>query len=443
MIVLRRTVQSLIIGRLLVISAILVAAVVIQVSTAAFLPLMPFYLLVSVAYGLSLAYLLLLLWDSHFRFQAVVQVVFDVLFITALVYISGGIGGQMYFFYVFAILAAGFVLGGRAAFLVAGFSAVVFGFMADAMFYGLIPYFRPDQAVETSAGRVLFTIFLAWALYFVIAFLASRTAASLRRAREALVAAQRELEVKERLAAAGRASAIVAHEIRNPLAAISGAVQVLRGELELGGEQGKLMDIVVRESKRVSRSIEQFLSMAAPSRQTFATFRLSEALSETLTMLRMGGEIDGGVEVQGNYATAPFEYFGSPAQLAPFEYFGSPAQFKQVFWNLIRNALKSMPEGGVLSLDLFQGGKDELRIRIADTGRGMSPAEKARIFEPFYTRFEGGRGLGLAVVRQILDGYAGRIEIRSEERVGTEVILTLPVRPLPGEERAAKSPGGR
>ena len=431
MIVLRRTVQSLIIGRLLVISAILVAAVVIQVSTAAFLPLMPFYLLVSVAYGLSLAYLLLLLWDSHFRFQAVVQVVFDVLFITALVYISGGIGGQMYFFYVFAILAAGFVLGGRAAFLVAGFSAVVFGFMADAMFYGLIPYFRPDQAVETSAGRVLFTIFLAWALYFVIAFLASRTAASLRRAREALVAAQRELEVKERLAAAGRASAIVAHEIRNPLAAISGAVQVLRGELELGGEQGKLMDIVVRESKRVSRSIEQFLSMAAPSRQTFATFRLSEALSETLTMLRMGGEIDGGVEVQGNYATAPFEYFGSPAQ------------FKQVFWNLIRNALKSMPEGGVLSLDLFQGGKDELRIRIADTGRGMSPAEKARIFEPFYTRFEGGRGLGLAVVRQILDGYAGRIEIRSEERVGTEVILTLPVRPLPGEERAAKSPGGR
>jgi len=431
MIVLRRTVQSLIIGRLLVISAILVAAVVIQVSTAAFLPLMPFYLLVSVAYGLSLAYLLLLLWDSHFRFQAVVQVVFDVLFITALVYISGGIGGQMYFFYVFAILAAGFVLGGRAAFLVAGFSAVVFGFMADAMFYGLIPYFRPDQAVETSAGRVLFTIFLAWALYFVIAFLASRTAASLRRAREALVAAQRELEVKERLAAAGRASAIVAHEIRNPLAAISGAVQVLRGELELGGEQGKLMDIVVRESKRVSRSIEQFLSMAAPSRQTFATFQLSEALSETLTMLRMGGEIDGGVEVQGNYATAPFEYFGSPAQ------------FKQVFWNLIRNALKSMPEGGVLSLDLFQGGKDELRIRIADTGRGMSPAEKARIFEPFYTRFEGGRGLGLAVVRQILDGYAGRIEIRSEERVGTEVILTLPVRPLPGEERAAKSPGGR
>jgi len=431
MIVLRRTVQSLIIGRLLVISAILVAAVVIQVSTAAFLPLMPFYLLVSVAYGLSLAYLLLLLWDSHFRFQAVVQVVFDVLFITALVYISGGIGGQMYFLYVFAILAAGFVLGGRAAFLVAGFSAVVFGFMADAMFYGLIPYFRPDQAVETSAGRVLFTIFLAWALYFVIAFLASRTAASLRRAREALVAAQRELEVKERLAAAGRASAIVAHEIRNPLAAISGAVQVLRGELELGGEQGKLMDIVVRESKRVSRSIEQFLSMAAPSRQTFATFRLSEALSETLTMLRMGGEIDGGVEVQGNYATAPFEYFGSPAQ------------FKQVFWNLIRNALKSMPEGGVLSLDLFQGGKDELRIRIADTGRGMSPAEKARIFEPFYTRFEGGRGLGLAVVRQILDGYAGRIEIRSEERVGTEVILTLPVRPLPGEERAAKSPGGR
>jgi two-component system sensor histidine kinase PilS (NtrC family) len=167
--------------------------------------------------------------------------------------------------------------------------------------------------------------------------------------------------------------------------------------------------------------------MAAPSRQTFATFRLSEVLAETLTMLQMSGELDGRVEVQGNYATAPHEYFGSPGQ------------FKQVFWNLVRNALKAMPEGGVLSLDIFQRRRDELQIRIADTGRGMTPAEQARIFEPFYTRFEGGRGLGLAVVRQIIDRYAGKIDITSEPRVGTEISITLPVRPsakAEGEEKA-------
>lgn len=415
MTILRRTVQSLIVVRLLVVSALLIAAVVIQVSTSAFLPLTPFYLLTSLAYGFSLAYLLLLLWNRHYRLQAVLQVGFDVLFITALVYISGGIGGQMSFLYVFAIIGAGIVLGARAGYLVAGFSAVVFGFMADGMYYGLIPYFRADQYRETSAGRVLYIIFLAWALDFFIAFLVGRAAANLRRAREALVDAQREIEVKERLAAAGRASAIVAHEIRNPLAAISGAVQVLRGELDLSGDQGKLMDIVIKESRRVSRSIEQFLSMAAQNRQTFATFRVSEVVAETLTMLQMGGELDDRVEVRGNYATAPHVYFGSPSQ------------FKQVFWNLIRNALRAMPEGGALSLDVFQRREDELRIRVADTGRGMSSAEQARIFEPFYTRFEGGRGLGLAVVRQIIDGYAGKIEVFSEPKVGTEVYLNLPL----------------
>jgi len=314
MTIIRRTVQTLIVGRLLVVSALLVAAVVIQVSTAVFLPLGPFYLVVSSAYGLSLAYLLFLLWNPHYRFQVVVQVVFDVLLITALVYISGGIAGPMHILYLLAIIAAGLVIGGRAAYLVAGFSAVVFGFLADGMYYGLIPYFLADQAVEASAGQVLYTIFLAWALFFAIAFLVARTEAGLRRAREALIDAQREIEVKERLAAAGQASALVAHEIRNPLAAISGAVQVLREDLRPEGEQARLMDIVVRESQRVSRSIEQFLSMASPSRQTFAVFRLAEVLSEILTMLRMGGEIGEGVEVHGNYATAPHEYFGSPAQ---------------------------------------------------------------------------------------------------------------------------------
>ena len=424
---LKRSIQSLIVARLMVVTTLLVAAVVIQVSTSSFLPLGPFYILVLSAYGLSLAYLLLYLWNRHYKIQAAGQIAFDLLLVTALVYISGGIAGQMSFLYVFVVMAAGLVLGGRAAFFTAAFSAIVFGFMADGMFYGLIPYFRPDQYQEPSAGRVLYAVFLAWAAFFVIAVLVARTAASLRRAREALIDAQREIEVKERQAAAGRASALIAHEIRNPLAAISGAVQVLRGELGLSGEQAKLMDIVVRESSRVSQSIEQFLSLAAPSRATFSTFRLSEALSETLTMFRMGGELPENVEVHGNFATAPHEYFGNPGQ------------FKQVFWNLVRNAVKAMPDGGILSIDIYRRKGDEVGVRIADTGRGMTAAEQARIFEPFYTRFEGGRGLGLAVVRQIVDSYAGRIDLASEPRIGTEITITLPTRPAAKAARAERT----
>jgi signal transduction histidine kinase len=423
---LRRNVRWLLLGRIVVVSSLFIAAVVIQMLTPAFLPLAPFYLLLLSEYVSGLVFLLLLMYDSHYQAQSYAQIVFDLAVITALVYVSGGIGGQLYVLYVFSIIAAGLVLGGRAATLTAAFSAILFGALADGLVYGVIPYFRPEQVPETGVGLALYTIFTAWGLYVVIAVLVSRLSSSLRKTRSALDEAQREIEIRERQAAAGRASALVAHEIRNPLAAISGSVQVLKSELTLNTEQSQLMEIVVKESLRVSQSIEQFLSLAAPGKQTFAMFKLSEPLTETLTMLQMSGELDERVNIHGNYAASDIHYFGSPGQ------------FKQVFWNLIRNALKAMPEGGVLSIDFLQRKKNELMIRIADSGRGMTAEEKSRMFEPFYTRFEGGRGLGLAVVRQILDGYAGRIQVLSEPRVGTDIAITLPYRDLRkmGEEEA-------
>jgi two-component system sensor histidine kinase PilS (NtrC family) len=415
---LRRDVRWLLLGRIVVVSSLFIAAVVIQMLTPSFLPLAPFYLLLVSEYVAGLVFLLLLLYDSHYHAQAYAQIVFDLAVITALVYVSGGIGGQLYVLYVFSIIAAGLVLGGRAATLTAALSAILFGALADGLVYGVIPYFQSEQIPETGVGLALYTIFTAWGLYAVIAVLVSRLSSSLRKTRTALDEAQREIEVRERQAAAGRASALVAHEIRNPLAAISGSVQVLKSELTLNAEQSHLMEIVVKESLRVSQSIEQFLSLTAPGKQTFAMFKLSEPLTETLTMLQMSGELDERVAIHGNYAASDIYYFGSPGQ------------FKQVFWNLIRNALKAMPEGGVLSIDFLQRKKNELMIRVADSGRGMTAEEKSRMFEPFYTRFEGGRGLGLAVVRQILDGYAGRIQVLSEPRVGTDITIILPYRDL-------------
>ena len=420
---LKRDVRWLLVGRLIVVSSLFVAAVVIQLATSSFLPLAPFYFLIISEFVSGVVFLLLLLFDNHFRAQAFAQVLIDLAVITGLVFISGGIGGQLHFLYVFAIIAAGLVLGGRAAFITAALSSILFGALADSLAYGWIPYFRPDQAPETGIGFALYTVFTAWGLFFVIAILVSQLSASLRKTREALATAQKAIEAREREAAAGRASAFVAHEIRNPLAAISGSIQVLQGDLALNEEQARLMAIVVKESRRVSQSIEQFLSMAGPGKQTYSAFKLAEPLIETLTMLRMGGELSDQIKIKGNYSAADITYFGSPGQ------------FKQVFWNLIGNALKAMPEGGELSIDFGRPKKNALSIRIVDSGRGMTAEEKARMFEPFYTRFDGGRGLGMAVVRQILDSYAGKIEVQSEPRVGTDVLITLPYREMsqPGE----------
>lgn len=402
--------------RTIIVTSILVAVVIIQSSTSVFLPVVPFYYLVLLAYLLSLVYLGLYLWWKKYSVQAYVQTVIDLLLITALVYISGGLSSSLYLLYVFSVVAASVVLNNRAAFITAGLSAVLFGLLVDGLYFGIIPYFSPDQYRERSLGLVLFTIFLAWSLMFLIAFLANYLANGLRKIREELLLAQKELEIKERLAAAGRFSALLAHEVRNPLAAISGAVQVLQGELNLEAEQRGLMDIVVKESQRVSQSIEQFLDLAAPGPRTFSWVSLAGIFEETLALLRGGGELDGRHILAGNFRSAKVDYYGNPNQ------------FKQIFWNLAKNAIKAMPEGGTLSVDFLQDKKAGVRIRFADTGRGLTKEEKERLFEPFFSRFENGRGLGLVVVRSIVDDYGGRIEVKSELQKGTEIHLILPLK---------------
>ena len=157
----------------------------------------------------------------------------------------------------------------------------------------------------------------------------------------------------------------LAHEIRNPLAAISGSVQVLKSDIALDDEQRKLMDIVVKESQRVSQSIEQFLDLASPGRQVFYWINLSEILEETLD------DAQGERRAQ-RPVPARREFPGRPRSSTT----ATPNQFKQVFWNLAKNALKAMPDGGTLTVDFSQDKKKAVGIRFADTGRGMTAEEQ-------------------------------------------------------------------
>ena len=412
----RRNVFLYDIYRLVVLTSLLIAAFIIQLSSPDAQPNLPFYYLILGAYGFSALFFILYASGRWLLAQAYAQVVFDLFLITAFVYISGGIASSMYFLYLFPIIAAGLVISGRAGFLAASLSAILYGVLADGIYFGFIHVFRPEQAVRTTLGSMLVTIFIAWGVFFVIAALMSKLAGGLRRTREALRAAEKELLVRERLSEAGRVSASLAHEIRNPLAAISGSVQVLKKELVLTAEQRELMGIVLKESERVSHSLEQFLDFALPAKQVFSLINLRDLLDETVKILQAGGELNGKVELHGNFRTADVPYFGNAGQ------------FKQIFWNLIKNAIKAMPEGGRLTLEFPEPRKKDLRILVADTGRGIPEKDKEHLFEPFFSGFENGRGLGLSIVRKIVDDYDGRIDVRSELCQGTEVIITLPVR---------------
>jgi two-component system sensor histidine kinase PilS (NtrC family) len=219
---------------------------------------------------------------------------------------------------------------------------------------------------------------------------------------------------QDRLAAVGRVSAGIAHEIRNPLAAMRGAIQVLRSEMDTDSSQAELMEIILRESDRLNNIIADFLTYARPRMGAFTTVDLREPLRETFTLLRHSPEIRDGHTLEEELPDEPMMANADVAQL------------KQVFWNLARNATQAMPEGGTLRAEMRRTSAGRLRITLTDTGHGMSPQQVEHLFEPFSSSTTGGTGLGLSIVYQIVRDHGGTINVRSREGQGTAITIELP-----------------
>ena len=221
---------------------------------------------------------------------------------------------------------------------------------------------------------------------------------------------------QERLSAVGRVAAGIAHEIRNPLAAMRGSIQVLRSELEADAPQRELMDIVLSESDRLNRIISDFLTYARPRKFSLAECDLRDPLRETFALLRHSPELLDGHVLEEDLTDEPL--------LAMADAEG----VRQVFWNLTRNALKAMPDGGTLRAEMRRTAPGSVRITFTDNGRGMTPAQVERLFEPFSSSTTGGTGLGLSIVYQIIRDHGGTINVRSREGHGTTITIELPAK---------------
>ena len=219
---------------------------------------------------------------------------------------------------------------------------------------------------------------------------------------------------KDRLAAVGRVAAGLAHEIRNPLGAMRGAIQVLQLNTPPESSNAKLMDIVLRESDRLNNIITNFLSYARPRVSDFAQIDVRQAVGDTFTLLKHSPDIKENHFLQADLPAEPVLISGDQTQL------------KQIFWNLARNAVGAMPDGGELLIKLEKLNERRIRIEFTDTGCGMPPAQVERLFEPFSNSTTGGTGLGLSIVYQIVRDHNGTINVRSRENEGTTITVELP-----------------
>ncbi|MRG93942.1 ATP-binding protein [Polyangium spumosum] len=251
--------------------------------------------------------------------------------------------------------------------------------------------------------------------------------AEIARAYEELRAAQAELVRKEQLAAVGELSAVIAHEVRNPLAIITTAVATLRREGLGEDDRQTLLGILDEEASRLNRLVGDLLRYARPvrcERQLVSAREIVEralALSQNQTSVKVT--------------------FVEPEPLERIQ--ADPMLLRQVFENIVTNALQAMPSGGSLTVTLVpqvENSVHGVEVRVADTGEGMDTSVRDRALDPFFTTRAAGTGLGLAIVARIVDAHGGRLSIQSDVGAGTEVRIFLPQQGEPPPGRRSVPP---
>jgi two-component system sensor histidine kinase PilS (NtrC family) len=201
---------------------------------------------------------------------------------------------------------------------------------------------------------------------------------------------------------------------------------MLSGIPDMNEEHRRLLEIVTRESQRLNGIISEFLTYSRGKQYHFERVDLVRLLEDTLTLIRhrMTAE-NTGITIESRFA------------LPEAWVLADGDKIKQVFWNFAENAVRAMRAGGTLKVSIERQG-DDWQVSFADTGTGMTPQQTEKIFEPFQSNFEGGTGLGLAVVYQIVQAHEGRVWARSKPGQGTTLILRL--RRLDAERRARRAP---
>ena len=532
--------RMLIAVRVVVVTTLLLAALIIQYTVREVLPLNYLYITAGVTYALTLAYIALGMSVPSRNVNLMIQIGGDLGVETLLVYFTGGLDSPFSFLYLVSVITASMLLYRRGGLLAAAGASILYGALVDLMYYGVFP--MPEQSLflptAWTSSRLYFNMAANFAGFYATAMLTSYLSEKLQRTSEELdanrqnlaelralnqnviesipsglitltqhgtssfvnpaaasileaqplailgrhvtelgfftpeewvgareqldagrvvrkeiddadIAGQKrsigfavsplttlegtsagytlifqdltemkkleaELRLKDRMAAVGELSAGIAHEIRNPLAAIAGSVQVLKGSSSLTAQEQRLMSIVLKESERLNKSISDFLRFVRPQEKHSIEFDVAASLSETLDLLANSSELHERHEIRREIHPSSFPLVGDADQI------------RQVFWNLARNAVQAMPNGGVLTVKTHVD-DGSYNIVFADSGRGMSQADMRRLFQPFRTNFPSGTGLGMAISYRIVQEHGGRIDVSSREGTGTAITVALPV----------------
>lgn len=371
---------------------------------------------IAAGYALAAAYGIVLRSGKQLEVLAYAQLALDQLTWTAIVYVSGGATSGATSFYGLTCLVGALLVGLRGAGFAAAWGMSIYTTLCVAFhFHWLLP--PTDQA---AANYTVETVDLIYPLLVnalamtVVALLAGYLAERLRITGGALAEVTKRALDAERLALLGAVAAGLAHEIRNPLGSIRGSIEMLRESEGLTDEDRYLCDIVHREAARLNHLVGDMVDLSKPRPPRIEAVDVA-AVARDVVSLASHAERSQDVRIEYDGPSAPCLGRADGEQL------------RQVVWNLVRNAMQASPAGCTVRVRVEPGGP-EVALVVEDQGPGIANADRAKVFEAFYTTRTHGAGIGLAVVKRIMDDHApfgATIDVEPREGGGTRFRVSL------------------
>ena len=368
---------------------------------------------IGTGFALAAVYASVLRTGRHLRALALTQIILDQLTWTAIVYVSGGATSGATSFYGLTCLVGAILVGIRGAAMAALTGVAVYVTLCAGFAFRWIHPPRDQAAVNyvVNWDGMVYPLAVNALGIVVVALLAGYLAERLRRTGGELAEANERALAAERLALLGKIAAGLAHEIRNPLGSISGSIEMLREAPGLSEDDRRLCDIVHREAARLNQLVSDMMDLAGPKSPEPEDVDVA-GLAREVVQLASRSERSGAGDVAVHYRGPD----------GPLLARCDAAQMRQVLWNLVRNGVQATGAGTSVTVSVRNADHDgRVEMAVIDEGPGIAPETAQKIFDAFYTTRAGGAGLGLAVVRRIIDDhrpYGATIEVRTASEEG-------------------------
>jgi signal transduction histidine kinase len=401
--------------RLIVLTAVLTVATTVYLRGFSFGSFSSLFALMTVgtAYFLAAMYAGMLRLGRALDAVAIAQLITDQITWTGIVYISGGPLSGATSLYGLTCLSGAILLGIRGGVIAAVAGAAAYLALCGGMITGALlpPHDQPIEAYPMHGSEIGYALFVNLLILCVVTLLASYLAERLRVTGGDLEIATARAQEAERLAGLGRLAAGLAHEIRNPLGAIAGSIELLRTGGTLSEEDQNLCEIVERETSRLNDLVGDMLDLSRPRAPAKAAVDLGALARDVVVLAARSG--------RGTDVDVTFE--GPDAAVV----YADAAQLRQVAWNLVRNAIQASSPGHEVKVKIALT-REGYAFEVRDQGPGIPLEARARLFDAFFTTRTHGMGIGLAVVKRILDDHDFPVDVESHEGKGTTIRVRVP-----------------